>query len=52
MNEVMHNIHLVALPMRERHTGQYMFNIVSERHFDEKNPPCAPERVSGLLSMF
>ena len=30
VNEVMHNIHLVALPMRERHTGQYMFNIVSE----------------------
>ena len=29
VNEVMHNIHLVALPMRERHTGQYMFNIVS-----------------------
>ena len=30
VNEVMHNIHLVALPMRERHTGQYMFNIVSD----------------------
>ncbi len=30
VNEVMHNIHLVALPMRERHTGQYMINIVSD----------------------
>jgi len=30
VNEVMRNIHLVALPMRERHTGQYVFNIVSE----------------------
>jgi hypothetical protein len=29
VNEVVHNLHLVALPMRQRHTGEYMFNIVS-----------------------
>ena len=34
MNEVVHNLHLVALRMRERHTGLYMINIISE-FFDD-----------------
>jgi hypothetical protein len=30
VKEVIHNLHLVALPMRERHTGIYMFNLISD----------------------
>ena len=36
IKEVLYNIHLVALPMFERHTGLNMFNIISE-FFDGLN---------------
>ena len=30
VNEVLYNLHLVALPIREHNTGQYMFKIISD----------------------
>jgi hypothetical protein len=30
VKEVVHNLHLVALPMRERHTRLYMFDLISD----------------------
>ena len=48
VKEVVHNIHVVALPMRERHTGLYMFNLISE--FFNALSDCWKSKLIGISS--